>query len=401
MVFMGADGVEGNKELADEAEADIKEMKDVTPSDSLNILVELHGAGEPRREYIVGKGAWKKESVSASKPSDFANGIALLDFIGWALKTAHHDPKEPEHYSILVLWGHAYRFAIGNTETQAGLDALDFAELAKVLAVFQERIGKQYNLREPKLDIVGFDACELATIEMAYQLRPYTDYLLASQIGIPLPGWPYDRVLERLAVPEGRLMGPAEFGSWTVRRYCEFYRPFEQVVSLSHLNLSHARNLSQKTDRLAQALAIAMDDSPDELELVTRLFEFSQTVEGPPLVDVVTLCRLLMRHSGADAVRAAAKELGDALFGPRAQPGGQNAQGLPKSQAGDCKPFVVEHGSNSAEGAGLHGVSLYAPHVAPGHDFGAASHFYEKFVFVRDTLWRDLVRALALPNVCC
>ncbi len=55
----------------------------------------------------------------------------------------------------------------------------------------------------------------------------------------------------------------------------------------------------------------------------------------------------------------------------------------------------------SAEGAGLHGVSLYAPHVAPGHDFGAASHFYEKFVFVRDTLWRDLVRALALPNVCC
>jgi len=403
MVYMGADGVEGNKELAEEARADIKEMQGVTPSDNLNILVELHGAGVPKRHYIVGKGTWQEEHVGASNPSDFANGIALLDFIGWALKKANHKPNDPHHYSMLVLWGHAYRFAIGHTETLAGIDALDFAELAAVLAVFQERVRHQYSLKEPpKLDIVAFDACDLATIEMACQLAPYAGYLLSSQIGIPLPGWPYGRVLERLAEPKDRLMGPAEFGSWTVRRYCEFYRPFEQVVSLSHLDLSYARALSQLTDRLARALAIAMDDDPDELALVSRVFESSQTAEGAPFVDVVTLCRLLMRFSGSDPVRAAAKALGDALFGPRSVPGGQNAVGVPKSQTGECKPFVVEHGSNSSEGAGLHGVSLYAPHVAPGHDFGAASHFYEKFVFVRDTLWRDLVRALALPDhVCC
>ena len=75
---------------------------------------------------------------------------------------------------------------------------------------------------------------------------------------------------------------------------------------------------------------------------------------------------------------------------------------LAKSEKGENKPFVVESGSNSIDGVGLHGVSLYAPHVAPDHDFGAASHAYEKLVFARETMWRDLVRALALPNqVCC
>ena len=46
---------------------------------------------------------------------------------------------------------------------------------------------------------VAFDACDLATVEMACQLKPFAKYLLGSQIGIPLPGWPYDRVLAHVA----------------------------------------------------------------------------------------------------------------------------------------------------------------------------------------------------------
>ena len=226
---------------------------------------------------------------------------------------------------------------------------------------------------------------------MACQLAPYAKYLLSSQIGIPLPGWPYERVLGRLAERVGdRLMGPAEFGSWTVRRYCEFSPPIRASRFAVPPGLSHARKLSQLTEQLARALAIALDDDDGELELVSRLFEFSQTAEDAPFVDVVTLCRQLMRYSGSSAVRAAAKALGDALFGPTGTPGGTDENGVDKSETGVCRPFVVEHGSNSSEGAALHGVSLYAPHVAPGHDFGEASYFYEKFGFARETLWREL-----------
>ena len=297
---------------------------------------------------------------------------------------------------MLVLWGHAYRFAIGHTQTQVGIDALDFAELASVLAGFQEKKRQDWNASSaPRLDIVAFDACSIATLEMARQLAPYAKYMLGSQVAIPLPGWPYKRILQRLAVPKGRLMGPAEFGSFAVRRYCEYYRTFDRTVSLSHLDLRNAIKYSGLADVLAGALAIALADDAEEQQLVSRLFELAQTDGGEPFVDVITLCRLVpvqrqqpgqsgRQDSGRCAVRT---DFGAARWPER---------------RGENRPFVVESGSNSIDGAGLHGVSLYAPHVAPNHDFGAASHAYEKLVFARETLWRDLVRALALPNqVCC
>ena len=61
---------------------------------------------------------------------------------------------------------------------------------------------------------------------MACQLQPFAKYLLGSEIGIPIPGWPYDRILDRLRNPKGRLMAPPEFGSYVVRRFCESYPGF-------------------------------------------------------------------------------------------------------------------------------------------------------------------------------
>jgi hypothetical protein len=392
MIFMGADGVEGNKVLGEEADADIAELKSLPASGDLAVFVERHGDGKSERFRIDG-GAQPEVAALDADPAAFANGIALTHFIDWALLASGHQRGD---YSMLVLWGHAYQFALGHTQTQAGLDALDFAELASVLARFQEQKRQQWNAPSPpKLDIVAFDACSIATLEMARQLAPYTKYLLASQIGVPLPGWPYHRILRRLAEPFGRIMGPAEFGSYAVRRYCEHYRALERTVSLSHLDLRCAREHTRLADTLAGKLAIAMDDDAQEQQLVARLFEFAQTAENEPFVDVIALCRFLARYSGSRDVRAAARALGDALLSPKSvQPG--------QSVTGTTKPFIVEHGSNSSDGAGLHGVSLYAPHVADGHDFGKSSHFYEKLVFARETLWRDLVRALALPDgVCC
>jgi hypothetical protein len=66
------------------------------------------------------------------------------------------------------------------------------------------------------------------------------------------------------------------------------------------------------------------------------------------------------------------------------------------SAKGTGRPFVTEHGSNGSATARLHGVSLYAPHVAAdNHDFQASSPWYEKFNFAHQTLWTDLVRAFA------
>jgi hypothetical protein len=390
MVFMGADGVDGDADLYQEAMQDIAEMEVVGSTDTLNIFVQLHYKGLVERCH-VGRNTLHQAQITPSA----TDGNALTSFIADAIERSSHHPSD---HSMLVLWGHAYRFGIGPQMTRHGVDALDFAELASVLRNFQEKHKAAnpslYTADEkPQLDIVAFDACDLASIEMAYQLHPFAKYLLASQIGIPLPGWPYESVLDRLKTPKGRVMGPAELGSYISRRFCARYAADDRMVSLSMLDLQRAPQLFEVTEALARRLAIAVSRDPDELRVVHDLFKRARTPDKRPFVDVAALCLEIMRNCRDDDVVRAAMALGDILISPSpdlAATGGGSANG-----AG--RPFIVENCRNSAETAGLHGVSLYAPHVS-NHDWEGASHFYEKFVFARETLWSALVHALALPD---
>jgi len=410
MVFMGADKIPGNADLLPEAKKTIEAMKQVIAAmreksseksktegvpqkdlkaEPLNIFVHLHSEGRLQRLH-VGKGDLEPADLSQE---DATNGNALTSLIAWAVRENSHRRKD---YSMLVMWGHSYLFGVGPQTLQYGIDALDFAELSDVLERFQRNHKKKYAAdypgdEQPKLDIVAFDACDLATVEMAYQLQPFADYLLASQIGVPLPGWPYEKVLTRLADPMGVLMGPAELGSYVARRFCEFYAADDRAkpVTMSVLDLKRALSLFDLTESLARRIAIVISNDDDEMDLVYRLFLQSRTPDGRPFIDVADFCVHLIRNSRYDDVREAARQLGNLLVSPHPNaPGG--------SENGAKKPFIVENCRNSAETAGMNGVSLYAPHVSD-NDFQTALHFYEKFLFAQKTLWSELVHGLALP----
>ena len=378
MVFMGADTIAGNAPLIEAAEADLAEMGAVGSGGQLNIFAQVHGSGLPRRTHV---GITPLTDVPADE-SDPARGRALASFIGWALATAQHDPRNPNHYTMLVLWGHAYDFAVGRSQTRTGtIDALDFAQLTDVLERLQEASG----MPSAKLDILGFDACDLATVEMACQLDPFARYLLGSQIGIPIPGWPYDRILDRLRHPIRRIMGPAELGSYVVRRFCESYTAADPV-SLSLLHLDRARDLFARGEVLALTLSNAIADSGVR-DQIARLFLRSQTGERRPYVDVADLCLSLVREAGDPLVVEAARAMGDFLISPQPPLVGKSADG-------SGHPFVVEHGRNAGATARLNGVSLYAPHVALANDVDSVRHLY-RTSSLRARPWSGLVHMMA------
>jgi hypothetical protein len=376
MVFMGAERVPGDADLLEAALDDLDEMSTLfpRPSDRLNLFAQINSGGEAQR-YDVGR-ARKTAVVEGER--DATDGNALLAFIRWALRISG---DQDDVYTMLVLWGHAYQFAIGRAAGPTGIEALDFGELADVLARLQKERGKP-------LSILGFDACDLASIEIAFQFQPYVDYLLASEIGIPIPGWPYDRILERVVDPKGRPMGPAELGSYVVRRYCEAYRADQLTVALTLLRLARAQETVEFTERLARRLATAMVNDSDEFDIVYDSFARSQTIEGKPFVDAAELCVNLLRQSRDSGIRDAAEKLGDLLISPDPVVPNESPNGL-------GRPFILEHGRNACRTAKLQGVSLYAPHVAPAFDFESADTFYSKLAFTKKTLWNDVVHGLA------
>ena len=178
-------------------------------------------------------------------------------------------------------------------------------------------------------------------------------------------------------------MGAAELGSYIVRRYCEHYRATNKTVTLTLLDLQQAKAIFDQTNILARRLAILLDDTPNRIaDLMSR----SRTIDGEPFIDVADFCLNVFRETRDRSLQNAALRLGDMLLsaGP-AEPGG-SFEGIGRS-------FIAEHGRNACETARLHGVSLYAPHVAPQHDVEDGREAYNAFAFFRDkNFWPAFAR---------
>jgi hypothetical protein len=397
VVFMGADNLETEADLQKQATTSIDQMRrviadarNVKRDVTLEVVYQLHTKDGVTREHV---GYGDPQPVEMSQ-QDAVDGMALLGLLD-AVKTAI-PPREGDCV-MLVLWGHVQKFAFGAQMVNGATDALDFAELARVLRDV-DRTLKQFQraVGGALLDIVAFDSCDASTIEIAAQLAPFARYLLASQIRMPLPGFPYDRILERVAQPQGQLMGPAEFGTWTVRRFCEFYSAeLTDTVSLTLLDLQQIPMVVAYAEHLSRALARAIDANAEDFDEILDLFVKSRLVDRrvdlppKPFVDVADLCLNLLLRARSAAVRDAARVFGNLLLSPKpVEPR--------RSETGFGRPFVVEHGGNAATTARLNGVSLFAPHVAGANALTSEIRArYEAFDFARETLWGPLVFALA------
>lgn len=80
-------------------------------------------------------------------------------------------------------------------------------------------------------DFIVFEACFMAGIEVAYELKEKTEYIVASSAEIVSPGFTpvYDKVLEHLFKPKPDLKGVAE----TVYRYYNSQTDYRQSATFS------------------------------------------------------------------------------------------------------------------------------------------------------------------------
>jgi len=109
---------------------------------------------------------------------------------------------------------------------------MEISTLARVLA------------HHPRTDYIFFDACFMQCIEVAYQLRNVTDYVLASPAELPANGSPYSLVLPKLATSGSDVLK-------ALHVYYDYYYTSEGASDYVGVILSGIR-----TDRL-EALAAA------------------------------------------------------------------------------------------------------------------------------------------------
>lgn len=106
----------------------------------------------------------------------------LTDFLTWGQENYAAEKN------MLVLWDHGGGAAKGVCfDENYGFDALTLNELHTALADAE---------LDTKFDIIGFDACLMATIETADTVQDYAEYMVASEEIEPSGGWDYKALAE-------------------------------------------------------------------------------------------------------------------------------------------------------------------------------------------------------------
>src|SRR3954454_23951675 len=218
---------------AEVGEASVARIRAVAPSQEVRVLVQQSTLERTTRQII---GASPEIAIDLGK-IDSGAPETLLDFIRWAAKTA------PAKRYALVLWSHGSGWAPsemarvaqqqpaavpvtageltqrgeGDTAGQIFFSSslgellaqptpseraiafddgsghsLDTIELGRAIAKAAQAIGRP-------LDLVGMNACQMSSAEVAYQLRGSAEVYVASQEDMPVQGWPYGDILPRLA----------------------------------------------------------------------------------------------------------------------------------------------------------------------------------------------------------
>ncbi|MCJ7725119.1 MAG: clostripain-related cysteine peptidase, partial [Acidimicrobiia bacterium] len=191
----------GDNNLEVNALEDLAEMAAVTPQDRFDIVVLADRSAGEVSDPAIGLPDWTDTKLlliegaqttvlSEYGEADMGDPAVLTEFV-----TTGITDFPAAHYA-LILWDHgAAVFGIGPDDFGAGgaPSALSPAELGPAIRQALDATGVD------RLDIIGFDACLMASLEVAVGMAPVARYMIASEEYEPGVGWDWT-ALEYLAV---------------------------------------------------------------------------------------------------------------------------------------------------------------------------------------------------------
>ncbi len=386
----------GDNNLDGAGVADLREMKKVGSSASVNVIAQFDRGGSrgtTKRFYLRKSTDLPKDAVQDLGETDTGDPRVLCDFFRWGVK---HYPAR--HY-LLVIWNHgagwddsnlyanhgdyfsgdpppiarkgvvmnaegsvarapapkarpvpmaqarsairrAHRALFASTvDTMVRSRAIAFDDQAKDFLDNMElkrALGEMKKLLGRPLDLIGFDACLMAMLEVNYQIMATARYAVGSEEEEPGNGWPYDRILKALAKKPA--MAPDELARTVVAQYAASYGVGEGVT-LAAVDLGQSDSLAAAVEKLGESLLkrVGNQSATTLLSAVrAKVQEYSAPYDD--YVDLVDLCDGLQRLLGDAVVTEACTAVKQAVA-----------------------KMVLASAAKGSQVARSHGISIYFP----------------------------------------
>ena len=388
--------VDGDNNLEGAGITDINEMEKVGSNSNLNIVVIF----DRTPGYDSSNGDWtdtRRDLIMADSNPDIISSplqsvgeknmgdpATLVEFINWA--TSNY----PANHYVLVLWNHGGGWrsnidrinkeiaSLKSTVASAPPEQKKSAQLR--IAQLIEQKNKNEILKEvcydstsgdylytselrqalesipTHIDIVGFDACLMQMVEVAYELKSEASIMVGSEETEPGNGWPYDLILGDLSA--NPTMTPAQLATVIVTRYGESYNGME---TQSAIDLSAMSGLATALNTFAGAI-ISTGAEWQSLFNARAAANYYDTANFRDLGGFLnTMAQLATNQS----VLAAVNQSRSAL-----------------------QAAVIANHSHPTEGA--HGLSIYLTNLnsSPSFAYSAAN-----ILFAADTQWDEMLQA--------
>ncbi len=187
MIYLDADN-----DLEAPQMQDLREMLKVGSTAQVNVVVlaDRHprGDGKYTNSSVANLPDWtsakllyvergKLRELADQGEANMGNPATLSDFVESTMR------DYPAQHFALVFGDHGMAWPGVAVDESNDSDTLTLLEIASVLQDVVEKHGK--------LELIGFDACVMANLEVAAALTPFAKYLLASEEIEPVEGWDY------------------------------------------------------------------------------------------------------------------------------------------------------------------------------------------------------------------
>jgi hypothetical protein len=196
------------------------------------------------------------------------------------------------HKSLMNIWKDREGTRAIASDDMTG-NALDMIELHNAL-----RKGGFTNSK--KISVLGFGACLMNLVEVAYEMSTHAKYLVGSEELEPGDGWPYALDLDSLnKLKEEDDDAPLNLAKDFVKNYEHYYNKESMQrhwpVTQSAIDLDHVNNLAESIDRFASALSSVLPDGiqkisdiREEVQDYVPAYDFDDYAD---LEDLADLCK--------------------------------------------------------------------------------------------------------------
>lgn len=277
MVYMCGTDLESSYSMATK---DMQEMASANLSDNVNVIIYTGGCKKWQISNIstTKNQIWKLTRGSLTKLAEenarsMVEPSTLSDFIKFCAQNFPADRYE------IILWDHG-----GGSVTGYGYD-----EKYPKSSMTLQGLDKAFSDGGVKFDMIGFDACLMATTETALTMAKYGDYMVASEESEPGIGWYYTNWLSSLS--QNTSLSTLEVGKaicddfvTVCGQQCRGQKATLSVVDLAELsntvpaalkafststsNLIKNKNYAQVSNARSGAREFAVSSRIDQVDLV-------------------------------------------------------------------------------------------------------------------------------------